>query len=78
MAAATTSLPVRNALQRRNEEYHERFGFIFIVCASGKSAEDMLAVLSERLHNEPARELEIAAAEQKKITQLRLQKLIGA
>ena len=77
-AAATTSLPLRNALQRRNEEYHERFGFIFIVCASGKSAEEMLALLSQRLGNDPAHELELAAAEQKKITQLRLQKLIGA
>jgi OHCU decarboxylase len=68
---------VRNELQRRNQEYHERFGYIFIVCASGKSAEEMLAILTERLRNDPARELESAAGEQKKITQLRLQKLIG-
>ena len=51
---------------------------MFIVCASGKSAEEILAMLRERLHNDPARELELAAAEQNKITQLRLQKLIGA
>jgi len=77
-AAATASLQVRNALQRRNQEYHERFGYIFIVCASGKSAEEMLAMLTDRLRNDPAHELEVAAEEQKKITRLRLQKLIGA
>ena len=77
-AAAVASLQVRNALQRRNQEYHERFGYIFIVCASGKSAEEMLAMLTERLRNDPARELEVAAGEQRKITRLRLQKLIGA
>ena len=76
--AAAASLQVRSALQRRNQEYHERFGYIFIVCASGKSAEEMLTMLTERLRNEPGRELQIAAEEQKKITQLRLQKLIGA
>jgi len=77
-AAAAASLQMRNALHRRNQEYHERFGYIFIVCASGKSAEEMLEILSERLRNDPARELEVAAGEQKKITRLRLQKLIGA
>jgi OHCU decarboxylase len=76
--AGRASLQVRNALQRRNQEYHERFGYIFIVRASGKSAEEMLAMLTERLRNDRARELEIAAAEQKKITELRLQKLVGA
>jgi len=76
--AADASLQTRNALQRRNQEYYERFGYIFIVCASGKSAEEMLAILSERLRHDPAPELVVAAEEQKKITQLRLQKLIGA
>jgi len=75
--AAAASPQVRNALQLRNQEYHERFGYIFIVCASGKSAEEMLTMLTERLGNDPARELQIAAGEQQKITQLRLQKLIG-
>lgn len=76
--AAIASLQTRNALERSNQEYHERFGYIFIVCASGKSAEEMLAMLNERLRSDPARELLVAAEEQKKITQLRLQKLIGA
>ena len=70
--------PQRKALQLKNGEYYSRFGYMFIVCASGKSAEEILAMLRERLHNDPARELELAAAEQNKITQLRLQKLIGA
>lgn len=76
-AAATAPLQVRNALQRRNQEYHERFGYIFIVCASGKSAEEMLTMLTERLRNDPERELQAAAGEQRKITKLRLKKLIG-
>jgi len=58
-----------------NARYLARFGFIFIVCASGKSAEEMLNLLEARLDNEPARELSIAAAEQSKITRLRLEKL---
>jgi OHCU decarboxylase len=65
------------ALAEGNREYAERFGFIFIVCASGKSAEEMLAILQSRLHNQPQDELKIAAEEQRKITQLRLRKLIG-
>lgn len=59
-----------------NQQYLQKFGFIFIICATGKSAEEMLAALKARLHNPPTRELSIAAEEQKKITQLRLQKLL--
>jgi OHCU decarboxylase len=64
------------ALAEANREYLERFGFIFIVCATGKSAEEMLAILRERLGNAPDEEVRLAAAEQNKITQLRLRKLI--
>ena len=53
---------------RGNREYEARFGHIFIVCATGKTAAEMLALLRARLANEPAAELEIAAAEQRKIT----------
>ncbi|MEM6996613.1 MAG: 2-oxo-4-hydroxy-4-carboxy-5-ureidoimidazoline decarboxylase [Myxococcota bacterium] len=63
------------ALRDGNVAYRERFGFIFIVCATGKSAEQMLALLHARLPNEPAVELPLAAAEQAKITKLRLAKL---
>lgn len=64
------------ALAELNREYEEKFGFIFIVCASGKSSEEMLAILRQRVGNNADEELLNAAAEQAKITQLRLRKLI--
>ena len=63
------------ALRDGNRRYRERFGHIFVVCASGKSAEEMLALLRARSDNDPADELRIAAEEQRKITHLRLDKL---
>jgi 2-oxo-4-hydroxy-4-carboxy-5-ureidoimidazoline decarboxylase len=65
----------RRALGAANEEYLRRFGYIFIVCATGKSAAEMLALLRARLANDPTRELAIAAGEQARITRLRLEKL---
>ena len=62
------------ALAQGNRDYLKRFGFIFIVCATGKSAAEMLALLTARLPNSRAQELHNAAAEQHKITRLRLQK----
>jgi 2-oxo-4-hydroxy-4-carboxy-5-ureidoimidazoline decarboxylase len=59
-------------LAAANEIYLERFGFIFIVCATGKSAEEMLKMLRDRLSNDRATELRTAAEEQAKITALRL------
>lgn len=67
---------VLTRLAARNREYEARFGHIFIVCASGKSADEMLALLEARLDNEPDAELSIAAEEQRKITRLRLDKLL--
>jgi 2-oxo-4-hydroxy-4-carboxy-5-ureidoimidazoline decarboxylase len=64
-------------LAKLNREYLARFGYIFIVCATGKSAEEMLAILQQRLPNSPDAELQIAASEQLKITQLRLRKLVS-
>jgi len=58
-----------------NRRYEERFGYIFIVCAAGKSAVEMLDILNARLRNTPEQELPVAAAEQAKITRLRLEKL---
>ena len=63
---------VLDALAEANEAYLERFGFIFIVCATGKTAEEMLQLLRERLPHDRATELRIAAEEQAKITALRL------
>lgn len=60
------------ALAEANDAYQERFGFIFIVCATGKTAEEMLQLLRDRLSNDRAAELRIAAEEQAKITALRL------
>ncbi|WP_373086943.1 2-oxo-4-hydroxy-4-carboxy-5-ureidoimidazoline decarboxylase [Zhongshania sp.] len=65
---------VLTALCEGNQRYIERNGFIFIVCATGKSAAQMLALLSERLANSRVQELQIAAEEQGKITALRLNK----
>lgn len=64
-------------MKRLNDQYYERFGYIFIVFASGKSAKDMLTLLRNRLTNDQATELTIAADEQRKITQRRLCKLLG-
>lgn len=64
------------ALADLNQKYEEKFGYIFIVCASGKSSDEMLAILRTRLENGPDEELRIAAAEQAKITKLRLMKLL--
>jgi 2-oxo-4-hydroxy-4-carboxy-5-ureidoimidazoline decarboxylase len=64
-----------HALRDGNRAYRERFGYIFIVCATGKSAEQMLGLLHQRLPHPPEQELAIAAAEQAKITRLRLAQL---
>jgi 2-oxo-4-hydroxy-4-carboxy-5-ureidoimidazoline decarboxylase len=66
------------ALQSKNQQYLDTNGFIFIVCATGKSADEMLEILSERLPNSREVELENAAREQGAITTLRLKKLVGS
>jgi 2-oxo-4-hydroxy-4-carboxy-5-ureidoimidazoline decarboxylase len=76
--AAAASEAVLQALADGNRDYEMRFHHIFIVCATGKGAEEMLALLRQRLPNPPEVELRIAAAEQAKITRLRLSKLIAA
>ena len=63
---------VLQALAQANNDYFDRFGFIFIVCATGKSAAEMLGLLLSRLQNDRATELRVAAEEQAKITALRL------
>ena len=64
------------ALAAGNRDYEQRFGFIFIVCATGKSSEEMLAILQARLQNDAETEIAVAAEEQRKITRLRLEKLL--
>jgi len=68
---------VRHALAAANREYEQRFGYIYIVFATGKTAEEMLALAVQRLGNDPDVELRTAAEEQRKITRLRLNKLLG-
>ena len=70
MAGATEE--VLTALAEGNAAYERRFGYIFIVCASGRSADEMLAVLRARLDNDPGHEILIAAEELARITDLRL------
>jgi 2-oxo-4-hydroxy-4-carboxy-5-ureidoimidazoline decarboxylase len=65
------------ALADSNQKYEKKFGYIFIVCATGKSADEMLAILETRLQNSPEVEIEIAADEQNKITKMRLEKLLS-
>lgn len=68
----------RTELAALNAEYEARFGYIFIICATGKSPAEMLSTLEARLTNDAERELPIAAEEQRKITALRLAKLVDA
>ena len=75
--AAGASEETLHALARENDAYFDRFGFIFIVSATGKTAEEMLTILRGRLPNDLERELQIAADEQRKITRIRLEKLLS-
>jgi OHCU decarboxylase len=68
---------VRDRMARANHAYFEKFGYIYIVCATGKSAEAMLANLNQRLQNDTASEISVAAEQQRLITRIRLDKLIA-
>lgn len=76
-AVQQTSLDVIEDLAEGNAAYEAKFGYIFIVCATGKSGEEMLSILQSRLPNEPEEEIKIAAAEQGEITAIRLRKLVN-
>lgn len=76
-AVKAASQATLEALAAGNAEYEKKFGYIFIVCATGKSADEMLALLQARLPNKPAAEILSAMGEQDKITRLRLEKLIA-
>ncbi|HKP84377.1 MAG TPA: 2-oxo-4-hydroxy-4-carboxy-5-ureidoimidazoline decarboxylase [Pyrinomonadaceae bacterium] len=75
-AVATASQETVDSLATLNRAYEEKFGFIFIICATGKTSNEMLSALRDRLEHEAMDELPIAAAEQSKITALRLNKLL--
>ena len=63
-------------LAELNSQYESRFGFVFLICASGRTAGEMADALQQRLLNDQATELDIATAEHRKITALRLEKLL--
>jgi 2-oxo-4-hydroxy-4-carboxy-5-ureidoimidazoline decarboxylase len=73
----TAGEDVQRALTAANSEYELRFGRVFIVCATGKSAAEMLDILRRRLGNDEATELSEAAEEQRKITNIRLKKWLA-
>ena len=73
---AQASEEVLKGLAEDNQKYEDKFGYIFIVCATGKSAKEMLDLLENRLDNDPENEIRIAADEQRKITEIRLNKLL--
>jgi allantoicase len=64
------------ALEEANRAYEEKFEHVYLVCATGRRADEMLANLRERMENDPKTELRVAAEEQRKITRLRLEKLV--
>ena len=76
-AAAEPDGAARLALAEGNRQYEERFGRIFIVCAAGRSAAEILAILQRRMQNTAAAEMLEAAEQQRQITQLRLRRWLG-
>jgi 2-oxo-4-hydroxy-4-carboxy-5-ureidoimidazoline decarboxylase len=74
-AAAGASEDVRERLAMGNRLYESRFGYTFLVCATGKTAREILTMLERRLQNAPDAELQVAAREQRRITDLRLARL---
>lgn len=77
-ALATATDSSLQELKEWNARYMEKFGFVFLICASGRSAAEILVELKRRYENRPIIEFEIAAGEQMKITELRLGKLFAA
>jgi len=73
-STAQLTTDTANQLAAANRAYEAKFNRIFIVCATGKTAPEMLAILTKRLNNDPATELHEAAEQQRQITQLRLRK----
>jgi OHCU decarboxylase len=75
---SNASRETADSLSALNEAYEQKFGFLFIICATGKTSDEILSALRERLGNDTAVELPIAAGEQNKITELRLKKLLSS
>jgi len=75
-AVVSAGADARIGLARLNQDYERRFGFIYIVCATGKSADELLELARRRMQNDRDAELRVAAEEQRMITRLRLEKLL--
>ena len=77
-SASSRSAPdVLKALDQATRDYEQRFGHVFLISATGLGADEILRSLQTRLDNDPDTELDVAAAEQAKIIDLRLAKLIS-
>ncbi len=76
-AAATREHAAKAALAEGNRLYEQKFGRIFIVCATGKSGPEVLTLLGQRIQNDPEAEIAEAAEQQRQITHLRLRKWLG-
>ena len=72
----TASQATKDELRKANVAYEEKFARIYIVCATGKTVEEMLAIAKDRMQSDPDTELSRAVEEQRKITELRLEKLV--
>lgn len=68
---------VKAALAAKNREYEDRFGYVYLVCASGRSADELLAILTDRLDNDPDTERRVMRNELAKINRLRLERLLS-
>ncbi len=68
---------LRKEIVEINREYEDRFGYIYIVSAQGKTAAELLTIAKDRLRNSPEKEIRVGCEEQQKIMQLRLEKLLG-
>jgi 2-oxo-4-hydroxy-4-carboxy-5-ureidoimidazoline decarboxylase len=75
--ATAADAAVRRALVAGNEAYERRFGHVFLICATGLSGQEMLGALHQRLLNDPGTEQTVVRHELRKITQLRVRKLLG-
>lgn len=76
-SVANADASMHDELAQINRAYEARFGYIYIVCAAGRSADELLEIARRRLTNAPDDELRIAAEEQRQITRLRLRKLLS-
>jgi 2-oxo-4-hydroxy-4-carboxy-5-ureidoimidazoline decarboxylase len=75
---AATDAEMRTVLARANRDYEARFGHVYLVCADGRTGQELLSALRERLGNDPATERAVLRGELSKINRFRLARLVGA